>query len=148
MATRSATVQWTGGLQDGSGQVSLDSSHVGTFDVSFPRRIADEAGGVTSPEELIAAAHASCFAMALSGGIEKAGGTPGATSITADVTVGPDEEQGGLKISRIALDVTVSAEGISADDFDRVAEETKTGCPVSKALAAVPEVVLSARLSD
>lgn len=95
MATRTATTQWTGGLQDGSGRVNLDSSGAGSYEVSFPRRIADEAEGVTSPEELIAAAHASCYAMALSGGIANAGGTPQSSTVTADVTVGPDRDNGG-----------------------------------------------------
>ena len=73
MPTRTARTAWNGGLQDGSGQVELTSSKVGTFDVSFPKRAADDAGGVTSPEELIAAAHTSCFAMQLSALIAAAG---------------------------------------------------------------------------
>ena len=76
MSTRTARTAWNGGLPDGSGQVELSSSKVGTFDVSFPKRAADDAGGVTSPEELIAAAHTSCFAMQLSALIAAAGGTP------------------------------------------------------------------------
>ncbi len=73
MPTRTARTAWTGGLQDGSGQVELSSSKVGTFDVSFPKRAADDAGGTTSPEELIAAAHSSCYAMQLSAFIAEAG---------------------------------------------------------------------------
>jgi len=76
MPTRTARTAWNGGLQDGSGQVELSSSKVGTFDVSFPKRAADDAGGTTSPEELIAAAHSSCYAMQLSANIAEAGGTP------------------------------------------------------------------------
>ena len=85
MASRVASTQWSGGLQDGSGQVSLVSSGVGTFDVSFPRRTADEAEGVTSPEELIAAAHSSCYSMALSNELTQAGGTVQSLVTEADV---------------------------------------------------------------
>ena len=76
MATRTARTAWNGTLLEGGGQVELSSSKAGTFDVSFPKRIADDSGGVTSPEELIAAAHSSCFAMQLSAVIAEAGGTP------------------------------------------------------------------------
>ena len=87
MAIRSARTDWNGTLQDGSGRVELASSGVGTFDVSWPKRTADAAGGTTSPEELIAAAHSSCFSMALSNEIAKAGGTPRSLQVTADVTL-------------------------------------------------------------
>src|SRR3954452_9116401 len=90
MPTRTATTSWTGDLQSGSGQVELSSSKVGTYEVSFPKRAADEAGGTTSPEELIAAAHSSCFAMQLSAVIGEAGGTPQSLDVTADVSLGPD----------------------------------------------------------
>ena len=76
MPTRSARTAWNGGLEDGSGQVELTSSGRGTFDVSFPKRAADNADGTTSPEELIAAAHSTCFAMQLSAVIAESGGTP------------------------------------------------------------------------
>jgi osmotically inducible protein OsmC len=148
MATRTATTQWTGGLQDGSGRVNLDSSGAGSYEVSFPRRIADEAEGVTSPEELIAAAHASCYAMALSGGLANAGGTPQSSTVTADVTVGPDRDNGGLLISKITLTVRARVDGLSAEQFAEVAAQTKSACPVSKALAAVPEIVLDAALES
>jgi osmotically inducible protein OsmC len=76
MPTRTARTAWNGGLEDGSGQVELTSSKVGTYDVSFPKRAAEDAGGTTSPEELVAAAHSACFAMQLSHLIAEAGGTP------------------------------------------------------------------------
>jgi lipoyl-dependent peroxiredoxin len=76
MPTRTARTAWNGTLQDGSGQVELSSSKVGTYEVSFPKRAAENADGTTSPEELIAAAHSACYAMALSSEIGKAGGTP------------------------------------------------------------------------
>jgi lipoyl-dependent peroxiredoxin len=145
MATRSARTQWSGGLQDGSGQVELTSSGVGTFDVSWPRRIADSAGEVTSPEELIAAAHSSCFSMAFSGEIGKAGGSVQSLVTTADVSFGPDPD-GGYKISRIALTVRGQVEGLDEDGFRKAAEVAKVGCPVSKALKAV-DITLDAALA-
>ncbi|MBW9205718.1 OsmC family peroxiredoxin [Mumia sp. zg.B17] len=148
MATRTATTQWTGGLQDGSGRVNLDTSGAGSYEVSFPRRIADEAEGVTSPEELLAAAHAACYAMALSGGIAKAGGTPQSSTVRADVTVRPDREGGGLLISTITLTVRAKVDGLTAEQFTGVAEQTKKDCPVSKALASVPEIELDAALES
>ena len=134
MATRTAHTSWIGGLQDGSGQVELKSSGVGTFDVSFPKRVAEDADGTTSPEELIAAAHSSCYAMAFSGGIANAGGTPRSLEVTADVTIGPDPA-GGLRISEIKLTVCGEVDGLDNDAFVAAAEEAKVGCPVSKALA-------------
>jgi OsmC subfamily peroxiredoxin len=83
MPTRTARTAWNGTLQEGSGQVELTSSQIGTYEVSFPKRAADEAGGFTSPEELIAAAHSSCYAMQLSAIIGEAGGTPQALDVQA-----------------------------------------------------------------
>jgi len=116
MPTRTARVAWTGTLEEGSGKVELSSSHVGTYDVSFPRRAAEDAGGVTSPEELIAAAHASCYAMALSSEIAKAGGTPQALDVSADVTLGPDPA-GGFAITGIAITVNAKVPGLDAAKF-------------------------------
>ena len=146
MATRTARTAWNGSLMEGAGQVELRSSGVGTFDVSFPKRIADEADGTTSPEELIAAAHASCFAMQLSGNIGQAGGTVRSLDVTADVMIDKDEERGGLLIHRIDLTVRGEVDGLDADGFREAAEGAKVGCPVSKALAAVPEITLDAAL--
>jgi lipoyl-dependent peroxiredoxin len=143
MATRSAQTTWSGGLQDGSGSVSLTSSGVATFDVSFPRRAADEAEGVTSPEELIAAAHSSCFAMQFSAMLGEAGGSNIALTVDAVVSLGPDPA-GGFRIPRIALAVSGSADGVDADTFAKVAEQAKASCPVSKALAG-PEISLTVR---
>ena len=94
MPTRTARTAWNGTLETGSGQVELSSSKVGTYEVSFPKRAADEAGGTTSPEELIAAAHSSCFAMQLSANIAEAGGTPQSLEVTADVSLGPGPRDG------------------------------------------------------
>jgi len=145
MATRTARTAWNGTLQEGSGQVELTSSGAGTFDVSFPKRTADEAGGTTSPEELIAAAHSSCFAMQLSGVIAAAGGTPIALEISADVTLRPDPA-GGLRISGIALTVRGEVEGLDADGFQAAAEQAKATCPVSKALTGT-DITLTASLA-
>jgi lipoyl-dependent peroxiredoxin len=144
MPTRTARTAWNGTLMEGSGQVELSSSNAGTFDVNFPKRAADDAGGVTSPEELIAAAHSACYAMSLSHAIAKAGGTPQALEVTADVTV--DRGEGGLTITRSALTVRGEVEGLDADGFQKAAEAAKVDCPVSRALAAVPEITLDAAL--
>jgi osmotically inducible protein OsmC len=100
MPARTARTAWNGSLEKCSGQVELTSSGVGTYDVSFPKRAAENADGTTSPEELIAAAHSSCFAMALSGQIAQVGGTPQSLDVQADVTLGPDAA-GGFAITGI-----------------------------------------------
>ena len=146
MPTRSARTAWNGGLEDGSGQVELSSSKVGTYDVSFPKRAADEAGGTTSPEELIAAAHSSCFAMQLSHLIAAAGGTPQSLEVTADVSLGPDAGDGGFRLTGIALTVVGEVEGLDAAGFEKAAQDAKAGCPVSKALTGV-EITLDAKLA-
>ncbi len=133
MAIRTAHTHWTGGLNDGSGVATLRSSGVASFDVNFPRRSADDAEGVTSPEELIAAAHSACYAMQCSALIARAGATPGTLDVTADVTLDADPA-GGFRISAIHLTVRASLEGLDEAGFRDVAESAKAGCPVSKAL--------------
>lgn len=145
MPTRTARTAWNGSLQEGSGQVELSSSRVGTYDVSFPKRAADEAGGTTSPEELIAAAHSSCYAMQLSALVAEAGGTPQSLDVTAEVSLGPDEKRGGFQLTAIKLTVVGEVEGLDADGFAKAAEDAKAGCPVSKALTGV-EITLDASL--
>jgi osmotically inducible protein OsmC len=145
MPTRTARTAWNGGLQDGSGQVELTSSGVGTYDVSFPKRAAEDAGGTTSPEELVAAAHSSCYAMQLSALIAEAGGTPQSLEVTAEVSLGEDEAAGGFKLSGIRLTVRGEVEGLDDAGFKEAAEKAKVGCPVSKALAAV-DITLDAAL--
>ena len=146
MPTRTARTAWNGDLQSGSGQVELSSSKVGTYDVSFPKRAADDAGGTTSPEELIAAAHSACYAMQLSNDIAEAGGTPQSLEVTADVTLGPDTSGGGFRLTGITLKVVGEVEGLDADGFVKAAEAAKAGCPVSKALTGV-EITLDASLA-
>ena len=145
MPTRTARTAWNGTLQEGSGQVELSSSGVGTYEVSFPKRAADDAGGTTSPEELIAAAHSACFAMQLSANIGEAGGTAVALEVTADVSLGPDEANGGFRLTGIRLTVRGEVEGLDAAGFERAAQAAKAGCPVSKALTGV-DITLDAAL--
>jgi osmotically inducible protein OsmC len=133
MPTRTAHTTWTGGLQDGTGIVTLASSGLGSYEISFPKRAADDAGGATSPEELIAAAHAGCFAMQFSALLDRAGGSGQQLDVTADVTLGPDPA-GGFRITGIKLTVGGTAEGVSAEDFAKIAADAKANCPVSKAL--------------
>jgi osmotically inducible protein OsmC len=130
--TRSASAHWEGSLTEGSGQVTLESSGIGTYPVTWASR-AEEANGRTSPEELIAAAHSTCFSMALSNELAKAGTPPTSLDTTAQVTFQP-----GTGITGIALSVTGSVPGITAEQFEEFAQGAKKGCPVSQALAAVP----------
>jgi osmotically inducible protein OsmC len=146
MATRIARTNWEGTLQEGSGQTELSSSKLDTFDVSFPKRAADDADGTTSPEELVAAAHSACFAMQLSGNIAAAGGTPVNLEVEAAVTLGPDKERGGFMLTGIALTVRGEVEGLDSDGFVKAAEAAKAGCPVSKALTGV-DITLDATLA-
>jgi osmotically inducible protein OsmC len=146
MPTRTARTAWNGSLQEGSGQVELSSSKVGTYDVSFPKRAADDAGGTTSPEELIAAAHSACFAMQLSALIGEAGGTVESLEVSADVSLGPDKANGGFMLTGIQLTVRGEVDGLDADSFAKAAQAAKVGCPVSKALTGV-EITLDAALA-
>jgi osmotically inducible protein OsmC len=145
MPIRNARTTWNGGLQDGSGQVELASSKLATFDVSFPKRTAEDANGSTSPEELIAAAHSSCFAMQLSGNIASAGGTPKTLDVQAAVELGPDKDRGGFMLTGFRLTVRGDVEDLDADGFVAAAQAAKEGCPVSKALAGV-DISLDASL--
>jgi osmotically inducible protein OsmC len=144
MATeRKAEVTWHGDLMSGDGRIdSVTSGTVAGFDVSWPAR-AEEPGGMTSPEELIAAAHATCLSMALSHGLAQAGHAPDELKTSATVTFQPGEG-----ITKIALDVQAKVPGIDADAFQQAAQTAKENCPVSKALAAVPEITLNAGLAS
>ncbi len=146
MPTRTARTAWTGTLDQGSGQVELTSSHVGTYEVSFPKRAAEDAGGTTSPEELIAAAHSSCYAMQLSALVAGAGGTPQALDVQADVSLGPDPD-GGFRLTGIVLRVRGEVDGLDAAGFEQAAQDAKATCPVSKALTGV-EITLDAALEN
>jgi lipoyl-dependent peroxiredoxin len=142
-AERRASVTWNGDLMSGEGTIDeVGSGAFGPLDVSWPARSEEASGGKTSPEELIAAAHASCFSMALAGALAKAGTTPERLQTSAAVTFVP-----GTGITRIALAVRGTVPGIDADGFREAAEAAKENCPVSKALAGVPEIVLDASLA-
>lgn len=138
--SRIANAHWEGGLFDGSGKVSLDSSGLATFDVTWPSR-AEDPNGRTSPEELIAAAHASCFCMALSLNLAERGTPPASIDARAEVTFVP-----GTGITTSHLTVRADVPGISKEDFGAAAKEAKAGCPVSQALSGV-EISLDAALS-
>jgi osmotically inducible protein OsmC len=142
MATdRTAEVTWHGDLKSGSGRIdSVTSGAVGGLDVDWQAR-SEDAQSKTSPEELIAAAHAACFAMALSNGLAQAGHPADELKTSATVTFQPGEG-----ITKIALHVTGNVPGMGQDDFRQAAETAKENCPVSKALASVPEISLDARL--
>jgi lipoyl-dependent peroxiredoxin len=134
MAIRKASAQWEGGLKSGRGTFNGASGLIqGPYD--FGTRFGEAKG--TNPEELVGAAHAACFSMALSAQLENAGHPPTRVSTTAEVTVDKDPA-GGFKIHQIKLITRAAAPGISADVFQEKVQATKTGCPISKALAAVP----------
>jgi osmotically inducible protein OsmC len=142
-ADRRAEVTWQGDLMSGSGRIdSVTSGSFGGLDVSWPAR-AEEPGGKTSPEELIAAAHATCFSMALSHALAQDGHAPEQLKTSATVSFQPGEG-----ITKIALDVAGRVPGVDADGFQQAAQQAKENCPVSKALASVPEITLNARLES
>ena len=141
MAERKANAEWNGGLKDGSGRIAVGSGvFEGSF--SFATRFEDEPG--TNPEELLGASLAGCYAMALNAALEK-GGTPASNvKVEAKVFLGKDDS--GFKINRIDLETTADVPGMSQEDFAKAAEETKKGCPISKALAAT-DITLKASLA-
>jgi osmotically inducible protein OsmC len=143
MADRTAHVTWSGSLMEGSGTItSVESGAFGPLDVTWAARAEDESAGLTSPEELIAAAHAACFSMALSHGLAGSGTPPEQLDTSATVTFVP-----GTGITKIALTVRGTVPGIDEPAFLHAANEAKAGCPVSKALASVPEITVDASLA-
>ena len=138
--TRTATTHWEGSLMEGAGQVTLDSSGLGTYDVTWASR-AEDPNGRTSPEELVGAAHSACFSMALSHALAQAGSPPEALDTKADVTF-----QHGEGITGIVLTVRGTVPGLSADAFSEAAETAKANCPVSKALTGTT-ITLDASLA-
>jgi len=139
-----ATSVWQGGLADGSGTVSLASGAASGLGVSWPART-EAADGRTSPEELIAAAHAACYSMALSHELASRGATPGSLEVTAECTFVVDDE--GSRIASMHLAVRGTAGGIDASGFVAAADAAKAGCPVSKALTPSVAITLAATLS-
>ena len=142
MATeRTAAVTWKGSLLEGAGTIdSVGSAAFGPLDVTWAARAEEDSSGLTSPEELIAAAHAACFSMALSHGLAQAGTPADELRTTATVSFVP-----GTGITKIVLGVRGDVPGVDEAAFRAAAEDAKENCPVSKALAAVPEILLDTR---
>lgn len=138
--TTESTTVWTGTLAEGSGQVRLDSSKLATFDVNWKARSEGESG-TTTPEELLAAAHSSCFSMALSHALAGAGHTPESIQTTAAVTFEP-----GKGVTGSHLLVSARVPGLSEAEFESFADDAKVNCPISQALAGV-QITLEAELA-
>jgi len=142
MADSTASVTWSGSLLEGGGTIERVGSGVfGGLPITWDARTGEE-GGKTTPEELIAAAHASCYSMALSHGLAQGGNPPDRLETSATVSFVP-----GTGITKIALTVTGSVPGVDEEAFAAAAQDAVENCPVSKALAAVPEITLDARLT-
>lgn len=139
--TRTANAHWEGSLIEGAGTVSLDSSHLGSFDVTWAAR-SETAIDKTSPEELIAAAHSTCFSMALSHALAGDGHAPQAIDTRADVDFQPGEGITGIKLT-----VRGKVDGLTNDEFVEAAESAKENCPVSQALTGTT-ITLDAALAD
>jgi len=141
---RHAEVTWNGSLMEGSGRIDSTTSGVlGSQPLTWKARAEDSPGSTTSPEDLIAAAHAGCFAMALSHGLAQSGTPAEELKTSATVTFQPGEG-----ITRIRLTARGRVPGIDEDGFRRAAENAKAGCPVSKALAGVPEITLETQFES
>jgi osmotically inducible protein OsmC len=143
MPTRSAKADWQGEIKRGGGSVSTET---GALDAQYNFSGRFESGAGTNPEELLGAAHASCFSMALSLGLSQAGTPPERLETSADVTI--DQVEGGFGITKIALKVTGRVPGLDAAGFEQAAQGAKEGCPVSKALASVPEITLETKFES
>lgn len=137
---RKASAQWSGGLKDGKGTISTDSGVLRDAQYSFGTRFEDGIG--TNPEELIAAAHAGCFSMALSGQLTNAGTPPESVRTSANVTM--EKTDAGFTVTKIHLDVVARVPGIEQAAFDTAANNAKNGCPISRLLKA--EITMDAKL--
>ena len=146
MATfeRSAHVDWTGTVKEGRGEVKAGTGAF-TLPVTFPARV-EAPGGKTSPEELFAAAHASCFAMAFSAGLGRAKTPPERLTISAEVTF--DKVEAGWRVTTSNLTVRGIVPGISQEDFAKAAEAAKVGCPISQTLQGNVEINVDATLES
>jgi osmotically inducible protein OsmC len=139
---RKASARWQGALQGGTGTISTDSGTLSQAQYSFSTRFENGVG--TNPEELIAAAHAGCFSMALSGQLGKADLTPESIETTATVTL--DKTDAGFTITEVHLDVTARVPGATEEAFQTAADNAKLGCPVSRALIA--KITMDAKLAN
>ncbi len=142
MPVRSSTAEWKGSIQEGNGHMVVGK---GAYDGPYSCASRGEGGAGTNPEELIAAAHAGCFSMALSGALTRAGTPPTSIQTTAKVHI--ERGEAGFDITKIELDTVGAVPGIDADAFQKAADGAKVGCPVSKALKAV-EITLNATLKS
>jgi lipoyl-dependent peroxiredoxin len=143
MIQKYGMASWQGGLRDGQGQVSTETGVLSKQNYSFAKRFGDEKG--TNPEELIGAAHAACFAMALSGDLEKAGLK--AQNIDARSTVSLDMSSGAPTVNRIQVEVSATVPGASEEQFRQITEGTKQNCPISRLLAGSAQIDMTAKLA-
>ena len=142
MINRKASAIWNGSLKEGAGRISTDSGVLRDTQYSFGTRFENGAG--TNPEELIAAAHAGCFSMALSGQLTTAGKPPESIHTTATVTM--EKTDAGFTVTKVHLDVTARVPGIDQAGFDTAANNAKAGCPISRLLKA--EITMTAKLEQ
>ena len=140
---RRAHAEWRGGLRGGNGTITTSTGVLVEVPYSFGTRFENEPG--TNPEELLAAAHAACFSMAFSADLEGAGYAPESVETGATCTVS-SQPQGGWRITKMSLVTRAQVPGIDEETFQRIAQGAKEGCPVSNALAAIPEITLEATL--
>lgn len=143
MSIKTATVRWEGAGKHGKGQISTETGALNRAPYGFATRFEDDKTG-TNPEEILGAAHAACFAMAFSFACDKAGFATETVDTQAKVRLVKQGE--GFQIDQIALSLTARIAGIDEAQFQQIAEEAKRNCPLSKALAAVPEITLTAKL--
>ena len=143
MIEKKASIHWDGAGKTGKGQVSTETGALKDYPYGFSSRFEDDRKG-TNPEEILGAAHAACFTMAFAFACEKAGITPSTIDTTAAVRLAKDGD--GFKIDRIALTMEATVPGIDYGRFQELAQGAKKNCPLSKALAAVPEITLEAKL--
>ncbi|WP_313083495.1 OsmC family protein [Pulveribacter sp.] len=145
MSEKSASVHWEGAGKAGQGQVSTETGSLQKYPYGFASRFGDDRKG-TNPEEILGAAHAACFTMAFSFACDKAGFATRMVDTTARVRLAKEGE--GFKIDRIALTLTATVPGLDEQQFQQIAEDAKKNCPLSKALASVPEITLQATLKE
>jgi osmotically inducible protein OsmC len=143
---RQAHTLWEGSLMGGHGDTEFASSGIGRFPVTWAART-QSPDGKTSPEELLAAAHATCYAMAFSNALDQAGNAPERLHVTSTVTFAP-KEGGGFAVTRSALEVNGRVPGLDQDGFQRAAEEAEKGCPISNAIRGNLEITVKATLES
>jgi len=145
-ADRVARANWQGDLFNGRGEVELVSSNAGTFPVTWASRV-EQPEGRTSPEELVAAAHAACYSMAFSNVLASGGNTPERLHVEATVSLG-SKEGGGIEVKRSAIKVSGVVPGLNQAEFQKAAEEGEAGCPISNALRGNVDITVEATLES